>query len=377
MTSRNDDQYCLDSAQIQAVADREAAEDVRAHAASCARCAQRVREREGAMAALVAAVTAPVEVPQHVAQRMEAALSGALASGATRLRSDATARTWSARRRTAWSAAVAAAATLVGVLFIAPLFRDPTVVSASEILAASARRLAQSPTTGVEVLEYELVIDGVPKEMMPDHPDGAYRVWQAIDHDTPGRFRFASFGPDGRLISSIAQDPAQHRRVMVVTLEGQPYRFDVTISKDAADVAARNGAPAHGGVDHDDAGERQSAPRRSIETPEGRQYRIEVQHLSAPAASPVWDLTEARVLVDAADYRITEFAVTGTFLKQPYSLSYKLISARDRRATSRPTRSKCRRNQGRFSCPAKARSVPARDAMVLALRELARLKQAR
>ena len=48
------------------------------------------------------------------------------------------------------------------------------------------------------MLEYELVLDGVPKEMMPDEADGTYRVRQAIDHGVPGRFRFASFGAGRR-----------------------------------------------------------------------------------------------------------------------------------------------------------------------------------
>ena len=59
----------------------------------------------------------------------------------------------------------------------------------------------------IEVLEYELVLDGVPKEMMPDQADGTYRVWQAIDHGVPGRFRFASYTADGRMLTSIAEDP--------------------------------------------------------------------------------------------------------------------------------------------------------------------------
>ena len=120
------------------------------------------------------------------------------------------------------------AATIIAVLFVAPMIKEPATVSASEILAASATRL-NSPVTGIEVLEYELVIDGVPKEMMPDHANGMYRVRQVIDHDIPGRFRFSSFGPDGQPISSIAQDPAQRRRVTMMTIEGQPYRFETTL----------------------------------------------------------------------------------------------------------------------------------------------------
>ena len=61
----------------------------------------------------------------------------------------------------------------------------------------------------------------------------------------------------------------------------------------------------------------------------------------------MWDLTEARVLIDARDYRVTEFAVSGSFLKQAYSLSYKLIShsvvgvgRAGRRSPSRRSRAK-------------------------------------
>ena len=88
-----------------------------------------------------------------------------------------------------------AAATLVAVLFVVPAVRkagrdglgvrDPREVGEPAVGRGDRR--------GVEVLEYELVLDGVPKEMMPDQVDGTYRVWQAIDHDVPGRFRFASY----------------------------------------------------------------------------------------------------------------------------------------------------------------------------------------
>ena len=45
-----------------------------------------------------------------------------------------------------------------------------------------------------------------------------------------------------------------------------------------------------------------------VESPEGRQYRIEVPKVSAATTNPVWDLTEARILIDAKDYRVTELA---------------------------------------------------------------------
>ena len=64
----------------------------------------------------------------------------------------------------------------------------------------------------------------------------------------------------------------------------------------------------------------------TIDGPNGKLYRIEVPRVSGPGNSPIWDLNEARVVVDARDYAITEFAVSGTFLRQAYSLSYKLIT---------------------------------------------------
>ena len=113
-----------------------------------------------------------------------------------------------------------------------------------------------------------------------------------------------------------------------------------------------------------------------VETAEGRQYRIEVPKVSAPGSNPVWDLTEARVLIDAKDYRVHELAVKGTFLKQPYSVSYRLIS-RDVVTSVAPDTFEVPRQPGEILVSGEGSAVPARDAMVLALRELSRLTNAR
>src|SRR5712664_1331135 len=124
------------------------------------------------------------------------------------------------RRGWIYSGLAVAAATLVAVLFITPAIRQPdATVSASEILARSASQLSMTVTSGVEVLEYELVLDGVPKDMLPDQVDGTYKVWQAIDHNVPGRFRFATFAAGGQMLTSIAEDPLQKRRVIAFTSE--------------------------------------------------------------------------------------------------------------------------------------------------------------
>jgi hypothetical protein len=362
---------CLTDAQIQAAADREASDDLRQHLTSCAACRERVRTRDAAMANLADALDVDVPVPARLRRRIDTALASPSTLGATRLRTDGPPRS---RRRAFWSAALATAATLVAVLFVAPLLRDADTVSASEILAASAHQLG-TPATGIEVLEYQLVIDGIPKDMMPDHANGTYRVWQAIDHDTPGRFRFASYGSDGRMISSIAQDPGKHRRTMFVRLENQPYRFDVTLpSKTPLSLPELERLHMEATITMMQASGNQLL--QIVDTPGGRQYRIEVDHPAAETVSPMWDLRRAHVVVTAADYRVVEFAATGTLLKQPYSVSYKLLR-RTTAAALEPEAFEVPAERGEIRFSGDGSAVPARDAMVLALRELARLKNQR
>jgi hypothetical protein len=114
----------------------------------------------------------------------------------------------------------------------------------------------------------------------------------------------------------------------------------------------------------------------TVDGPDGRQYRIEMPHLTGSGTNPVWDLTEARALIDASDYRVTEFAVSGSFLKQSYSLSYKL---RTRTVTSSvaadaflvPVR------PGEIVIKGEGTTVPTHDIVLLALRELTKAKQGR
>ncbi len=365
---------CLNDAQIQAVADREAAAELQRHAASCPRCGERVRHRDAMTAGVLGAISGETPIPPPLASRVEAALAGR-GSGATRLRDGASGRP--PRRRAFWSAAVAVAATAICVLFIAPVIRESTTVSAADVLAASADRLAAPVTAGVEVLHYELILDGVPRELMPDHANGAYRIEQVIDHDTKGRFRFTSYTADGQLVSSIAQDPTEGQRVMLIRLEDQAYRFDFTMSATASlSLPEMERLHMQASVALMQASGDQLL--QVVETPSGKAYRIEVPKISAPATNAVWDLSEAQVLVDAADYRILELAVKGAFLQQPYSVSFRLLQRDVKPHADVPA--------GQFEVPdapgaitftGEGTAMPARDALVVALQELARLKQAR
>jgi hypothetical protein len=364
---------CLNDVQIQAVVDHEADDSLREHAASCGRCGDRVRTRETLTARVTEAINEPADLPAGVSHRVQQALSTESSPGATRLRAGA-AR--GSSQRAWWSVAAVATATLIAVVFVAPMVKGPATVSAAAILAKSANRLAERVTSGVESLEYELTLDGVMREMMPDHQNGSYRVKQVIDHDKAGHYLVATYAPDGGLVSSIAQDPANNRRVVSVRLEETPYRFEFTLPEDLTmsppEVERRH---MQASVAMMQASGNQQL--QVIESQSGRQYRIEVPHVSAETSGAVWDLAEAQVVIDASDYHIVEFAVKGTFLKQPYSVSYRLI---DRTVTDGSDVGggafDVAQDPRAITIKGKGTAIPMRDVLVAALGELDRVKQA-
>ena len=366
---------CLNDVQVQAVVDGEAAHDVRQHAAACPRCSGRVRDRETLTASIGQAMNIAVSVPPALARRVEQALTDGSTQGATRLRNNRPQRLlW---RRAAWSGAAVATATLVAIVFVAPVIRGPATVSAAEILAKSVSRLTERVTDGVEYLEYELTLDGVPREMMPDHVDGSYRVRQVIDHTTAGRYLVAAYDASGALTTLVAQDPASRRRTMLVRLNQQPFRFEFTLPEHmmlSPPEIQRLHMEASVAMMQVGGDQRLQV----IESSTGRQYRIEVPRLTAVTPNAVWDLTEAQVVVDANDYHIVEFAVKGTFLKQPYSVSYRLISrAIAARVSVDAAEFEVPHDPGAIAIEGEGSAIPARDVAVVALRELARAKQAR
>jgi len=351
---------CLNDERLQALADGEGRDDDRAHAASCAACGARLRARTALMTSIETSLNPPVDLPASFRLK---------ADGATRLRALP-----DTRRRWIYTAA-AVAASLVAVLFVLPIVRtSDTTVSASEILAKSVTQLS-AVRRGIEVMEYELVLGGVPKEMVPDQVDGTYRVWQAIDHDVPGRFRFASFTADGQAISSIAEDPIGKRRVAAFRSEGQAYRFDVTLPSGPRNLSLPEIEQLHMEAS---IAIMQASGNQLLETidgPNGKLYRIEVPRLASPGSNPVWDLTEARVLIDSRDYSVVEFAVQGSFLKSPYSLSYKQI--RHVVGASLPADAFTVPPQpGEIVVTGEGTAVPTHDIVVLALRALAQAKRA-
>jgi hypothetical protein len=197
-----------------------------------------------------------------------------------------------------------------------------------------------------------------------------------IDHDVPGRFRFASFTSDGRMFSSIAEDPLARRRVASFRSEGQPFRFEVTLPAGARNLSLPEMQRLHMQAS---IAMMQASGHQLVETidgPNGKLYRIEVPSVAAPGTNPVWDLTEARVVVDARDYSVTEFAVRGSFLKQAYSMSYKLIRHVTAAALA-PDAFVVPPQDGEIVVTGEGTAVPTHDVVMLALRELAQAKRAR
>ncbi|HEX6465631.1 MAG TPA: hypothetical protein VFZ98_14315 [Vicinamibacterales bacterium] len=368
--------HCLTDIQIQAVVDGEAGPLERAHVATCGACATRVARRQQQSAEIEHTVNAPVPVPPALAERVRSSLATGTA-GATRLRGSSD----GGRRRWIYSGFAVAAATLITVLFIAPALRKrDTTVSAAEILAKSASQLAAAPAGNVDFLVYELSLDGVPRDMMPDHVNGTgtYRVQEVIDHSVVGRYRLTSYDPSGVELSSLAQDPATGRRVMAVRVDGQLYRFETTLpAGQTLSVPEIERLHMQASVALMQASGNQTV--QIVDAPDGREYRIDVPRVSASTPAAVWDLTEAHLIVDASDFHVVELSVKGALLRQPYSFSYKLLTHDVQSPASvAPDTFDVPVAPGTIVIPAGEGSpVPAADAFVAALRELAKARQGR
>jgi hypothetical protein len=381
--------HCLNDIQIQAVVDGEAVAAERAHVATCGACAARVARRQQQIAEVEQTLNAPVAMPAALAQRVEElflpdgeAADRARGRGATRLRDRRGIGLQSeGRRRWIYSGFAVAVATLVAILFIVPALRKrDTTVSAAEILAKSATQLAAAPAANVDFLVYELALDGAPRDLMPDHGNGngTYRVQEVIDHSTAGRYRMTSYDASGVELSSVAQDPATGRRVMMVRVDGQPYRFESTLpAAPTLSVPDIERLHMQASVALMQASGNQSL--QIVDSPDGREYRIDVPRVSTVAPAAVWDLMEAHLIVDASDFHVVELAVKGALLKQPYSFSYKLLT--------HDVESPDGLAPDTFDIPVEPGTVviragegspvPAADAFLAALRELSKARQAR
>ena len=313
---------CLNDQTVQAVVDGEATDESRQHATSCEQCASRVAARRLEMATLIATGRADGDVPAALAGRVRRAIEADGVTGATTLRSTAP----RGRRFARLGAALATAAAVALVVFVwLPRVGAPTTLSAAEILNRSLATMTSA--SGVERLEYELVVSGA------GMPQGAHRIEHLIDHDTPSRFRLSTIGPDGAVQSAMAQDPAT-RTALSTGESGWPQLRHHRGHDVAAAGAAADGPGADGGRDRHDAGDgRPEAVHRAA--PEGPQYVVEIPPLIPSGSAAAVDLYEARAVIDGSDFRIREFHASGALLKQPYTVTFRLIHREDAPCGSR------------------------------------------
>ena len=355
---------CLTDAELQAVVDHEADDATRAHVAGCGRCRARVEERRGQMAQLAALVESEGDVKPSLEVRLRHTLaSDRPVRGATALRRATPARSW---RRIGWVSAFATAAAVGLVVFLVlPHLGAPTTLSASEILGRSLQTL--SGTHGVELLEYELALGGL--------GEGPHRIEQLVDHEHANRYRFTNYGADGVAQSAIGQDSVAGRRSQLIRVDGRNYVFRFTSARtpllSLPDVLQ---AQAEAVIAMMQATSDQNLT--IVDAPGGKQYVIQIPPVTPKAGTKaVFDLYKARAVIDARDFRLREFEASGALLKQPYTVSVRLIRQLVRQqAEVSPAEFEIQAGPGDVVFEGEATNDPIFDMIGTMLRELGRIK---
>ena len=307
---------CLTDVEVQAIVDGEATDQSREHAAACLRCQQRIDERRDAMREIASAVNTIGDVPAVLETRVRRAVTSAPSvRGSTVLRRTPGPSSW---RRASWiSAAATAAVVALFVFYILPRFGAPTRLSAAQVLERSLQTLAN--TTGVESLDYELTIDGA--------AGGPFRIRQLIDRANPNHYRIASYGADGRLRSAISQDPARRQRTQVIQVDGRNYFVRI----DGIDQPVPSLPQMAQALMESVIGMMQATADPTLimqNGPTGPEYVVETPQAAPRGPAATLNLSHARAVIGADDFRIHEFEGSGSLLKQPFSVSFRLIEQR-------------------------------------------------
>jgi hypothetical protein len=307
---------CLTDVEVQAVADGEASEESRMHAASCNTCRARVDERRASVAALSSLIndenvpSAALEARVHRAIVNDGRSQGTGPTGSTVLRAKPS--TW--WRSVGYASALATAAVLALLIYgVLPRLGAPTTLSASEILERSLQTISSG--TGVEMLEYEVAMDGMTA--------GPMVVRQVIDRDNPHRYTVASYQPDGTIATAISQDPTTQQRSQLFHVDGTNYIVRVgAIHTPVLSIPQMAQALAETSIGIMQA---KSDQQLTIEDgPDGQRYIVEIPPITPKSPATTLDLFSARAVISGADFRIQEFEATGALLRQPFSVSLKL-----------------------------------------------------
>lgn len=305
---------CLTNIEIQRAADDQGSAATASHLAACADCRTRVAGRREEMRSLARALEQASPGPSPAMEsRVRAAIAGAAEDavrprGATALRAPSPAPRW----RPAMLAFAAAAGVLLVVYLVLPRFGAPTTLSAAEILGRSLQTL--SAERGVERLEYELNVGG--------SKYATHRIEQLVDYDHPNRFRLAVYGDDGAIEKAISQNPFTGRRTHLVRIDGRNYVFNFTAEESALiPIPELARAQLEAVITTLQA----TADQKLTVVDGGREYVIQMPPVTPRAGSGMLDVYQARAVIDGSDYRVREFQASGVLLKQPYTISFRLI----------------------------------------------------
>jgi hypothetical protein len=307
---------CLSDHELQALADGEGRADERRHAGACAQCAERLHAR----VLLNARVANAIHSQDLTAARrdaLRARISSPASGGGTTLRFVPSMSKWF------WPGAATAAAALILLFVVVPGIDRQTTVSASEILDRSRNTLSVQ-LFGIEVLTYDLELNGVLGELLPAEQAGRFTIEETIDHDRNGRYRLLKLAPDGQVVGGAADDPVRRLRIRYFRADGRGYllRFSGADAAAMSLPALKRTAlqtfitmmQAHTGK-----------TLREVQRDGAAVYEIDIPESRAASGSIV-SLERGHAVITAADARLVEFSASGTITDRPFTIDFMLRS---------------------------------------------------
>jgi hypothetical protein len=307
---------CLTDQELQSIADHEARLEVASHIEQCRRCAERLASRTRLIAQATAAAGA-AELPPDARNVIRRRLERVAAEGATTLRPVRRSRRWP------WTVPLAAAVAILMVVYVLPGVDRRTTVSAAEILGRSRSALA-APASGIEVLTYDLQLEGVLADLIPEEQAGRFLVQELVDHDHNGRYRIVKLTADGRIVGGAADDTLRGTRVRYMRANGQGYllRFQGA-EPTALSIPALKRAALQTFIGFMQASSTQTL--REVQRGADACYEIDIPG-SAMAAGTLVALDNARAVVTVSDSRLVEFSANGRIADRPFMIQFSLLT---------------------------------------------------
>jgi hypothetical protein len=347
---------CLSEAEVQALADGAALQAQSDHVTGCESCRRRIDERRRDLAGVTAMMNGLGEAPPRLRARVRQSISsGGAPRGATTLRGPLSTG-W---QRPALVTALGTAAAIVLVVFwLLPRTGAPTTLSAAEVLGRSLKTL--SANQGVEFLNYELVADGLAQ--------GSWRIHHVIDYAQPTRYLVSAYAPDGTLEFALSQDPQREVRSQLVRVDQRNYIVDVEpMGRPVLSL------PQVGQALIEMAVTMMQASADQHLTVQGNRYVIEIPPVPPRDGTAMLELYSARVVVRGdEDFRIDEFEASGALLRQPFSMSFKLLTRDVRGAEGVPASAfEIPRGPDDVVLRGTASEEPVRELLTTLVRELA------